>query len=326
MQVRPKILIQGNDFKARQWMADFEEGAVIHFVTLQELFTHTLKRGRKIVIIRYLNSNRTWLSDLLHVLLLLFLGLTKFWHQSSFVWILHNIDKETVDTRPFLTQLKRFNVRVFSTRIFVMDEYFRKLCFPDNSKYAALSFGRKYNGAISPENLKRIKSFAGDHDQLVLCLGANGAKYRHFAGLATLDQHAKKYGISLGFILPPGQSFDGGSVLEVEEPNIDESMLTPYVDFIYRINDDISMPYTLYAACQAKIPIVTSTDFFTYQIVQHYGIGFSESAWFNATNKEKETVFKNMEEFLAQKSWNSLADALCRDFPDYCSLRQSKPS
>ncbi len=303
------FIIQGNDFKARYWMEPFGENT--HFFrTANELINAIKLKGKKCLIFRYMNSEEKFSTDVKYTGLLIAIGLFKRFLNIDLYWIMHNIDKETVDKRPLLTKIRRGTMKISAKKIFVTDPYFKELHFKHNKRVEAITFGEKRDGSISRDNLEKIKKLKDSYDLVSLCVGAKGEKYTHFKRLAYLTGLANSNGIRLAFILPAHIAYQEANSISINEPNIDESAIAPYVDFVYRINDDISMPYTLYAASCASIPIVTSKDFFTYKIVERYGIGFDEIDYFSATSDSICEVKKNMGLFISRSNWGSLSDRI----------------
>lgn len=304
-----QYIIQGNDFKASNWMAQFGENAQF-FISAQDLLRMLRQRGNKHVIFRYQNSSARMTSDLAYTLVILLLTSVRKFINTEIYWIMHNIDRETVDKFPILTRLRRACLTRASKCIFVTDPMFKEQFFSTNDKVKSITFGPKSGGSISGKSLDVIVRLSKQYDLVALCVGASGDKYVHYQRLEHLCALSQKHDKTLLLILPEHTDYHGENVIHVSEKNIDEEKVAPYVDFIYRINDDISMPYTIYAACGARIPVVTGSDYFTFEIVKKYGIGFSEEEFFDATDVQIARVKTNMEKFMKSRSWNSLAEVL----------------
>lgn len=301
-----RVLIQGTDFKARNWMAPFGTRAAF-FNTVHELGRHLKGEGRKAVIFRYMNSQGSFRADALWTLYIVWTALSASIRGIDLFLILHNIDRETNDRWPLLTTIRRSFLKRMAKAVFVTDPFFKEQFFPGQSRFRAITFGAKTGGSVRPETLEALKEFRIQHDQVALCLGASGGKYRHFMRLDRLIEDARSEGISLGIVVSEGTAFSGPHFLKVNEPNIDEAAIEREIDFIYRINDDVSMPYTLYAAATAGIPVVTARDAFTYEIVRKYGLGFSEQEWFAASEAERTALKDSLACFATRGDWDSLA-------------------
>ncbi len=298
-------IIQGYDCKARNWMAGVADRTV-YFVRAQDLARLIFLPGTKCLIFRYMNSNRKLTTDTIYTLMIVAISLLKPLLRIRLFWIMHNIDRETIDHYRVLTRVRRTILSWRSEKIFVTDQLFKELHFPDDPKVEAISFGPKRGGTISQETLSELERLHERCDQIGLCLSAGGGKYVHNQRMARLQDMAASCGVRLGLVVSQTTDIEGEDVLRVNEPNIDETALIGLVDFIYRINDDVSMPFTLYAAATAGIPIVTSADYFTHQIVERYGIGFSEQAWFAADECDLEKVRGNMRAYIDRSNWSSL--------------------
>jgi len=280
------------------------------FISAQDLLRMLFRPGRKHVIFRYQNSSPRLTTDLAYTLVILILTTVRKLIRTEIYWIMHNIDRETTDKFPILTKLRRTSLKWASKYVFVTDPLFKERFFSADKKVKSISFGPKFDGTVGQDTLDAIIELGKQHDLVALCLGASGDKYVHFCRLDKLSALAAKHKKTLLLILPEHAVYKGDNAIRIKEKNIDEKAMAPYVDFVYRINDDISMPYTIYAACDAAIPVVTGRDFFTYEIIEKYEIGFSEEDIFLASEAQMAFAKLKMREFMQDRTWHSLADAL----------------
>lgn len=298
--------MQGADFKAVRW-AEHLKYPCQHFSSIGQLLRMVRQyNGTSVVVIRYQNSQKNLLSDLKHTVLLSGLCLLRNLFKVRIVWVMHNIDKETRDTYPALTKFRRAVLRHSAERIFVTDRLFKQWFFQSDEKVDFVSFGEKRGGAITQECIDDISALKSRVDFVVLCIGASGPKYLHFERLHILEQIAEQAGKTLGFVVSDDDVQCRSEFLVVDQPNLDEARLAHVIDFVYRINDDVSMPYTVYSACTAGIPIVTSQQYFTHRIVDAYGIGFSEDQFASSSAEERAAVRARMKDFLDSHQWDSL--------------------
>lgn len=307
-------IIQGSDFKARRWMEPFGAKAQF-FISAQDLLRILIRPGRKHVIFRYQNSSPRMVSDLAYTLVIVMIAAIRRLIKTEIYWIMHNIDRETVDKFPVLTRIRRAILTRSSRLVLVTDPMFKSKFFPATEKVRSISFGPKSDGVIDERTLDKIAELREEYDLVAMCLGAVGDKYVHYRCLEHLTALAAQHGRALLLILPAHSNYEGKNAIKINETNIDENALTQYVDFIYRINDDISMPYTVYAACGAQIPLVTGRNYFTFDIVKSYGIGFSEEEYFLASETEITRTKQKMKEFMDSRTWRSLADVLVAGKP-----------
>ena len=80
------------------------------------------------------------------------------------------------------------------------------------------------------------------------------------------------------------------------------------VNYVYRENADISIPYTIYAAATAGIPVITSDDSLLAEIVLREGIGLT----IGMLSSEYEIKY-DFDGFLGRHRWSSLKEALNRE-------------
>jgi len=304
-----KVIIQGSDFKAKAWMQPLESKAV-HFNNIRSLLLAVISYNRKCCIFRYLNSESNFFKDLIYTFVICLVCLFRKLLRLDIYWILHNVDKETKDLYPQLTKIKRKVISLSAKKIFVTDSLFLKECSMYFPKVFPISFGPKYNGVIKNETIIDVQRFSEKFDFVILCLGAVGPKYLHYDKLEFLEKIVARHNKKVGFVVSKDIFSPSENMLLIDEPNLDESVIKSYIDGIYRINDDISMPYTVYAACSAGIPLISNVEYWTFKILQEYGIGFSEEAFFTANEKQINDVKKNMDVFLSNKNWQSLAKNL----------------
>ncbi|MGF1562100.1 MAG: hypothetical protein ACFB3T_07970 [Geminicoccaceae bacterium] len=302
-------IIQGTDFKARSWLKPIGERAKF-FDTATQLTQLLRLSGSKCLIFRYMNSSPNILLEIMFTCLLATICLCRRWLDLRIFWILHNIDRESYDHFPFWTRLRRATLWRTAEKVFVTDQLFKELYFRENSQVEAISFGQKRTGSIKPATLAGLERLRARCDQIGMAIGSSHAKCVHNQRLAHLQALAAKAGIRLGLLVSSHAQLAGDDVLHVDEPDIDETALRDRIDFVYRINDDISMPYTIYTAAGAGLPIVTSAAHFTHKIVERHGIGFSEEGWFSAGELDIARVKGNLRAFAAQGRWASLTDRL----------------
>ncbi|PAV24496.1 hypothetical protein CF392_15955 [Tamilnaduibacter salinus] len=96
---------------------------------------------------------------------------------------------------------------------------------------------------------------------------------------------------------------------------VSELHLRGYVDFIYRSLTDQSIPYTLYNAAEAGIPILTHDIGLTAPLVRSFGIGVIWEELISTTKHVLEQALAGCSEhgyrqFLAERNWERGAAAL----------------
>jgi hypothetical protein len=303
------VYIQGDDFKARLWTAHFSV-AVRHFKTVYDVLQMlwTTRRG-DVVIHRYQNCPRRLGPTLLLVMLQALLQAKARLAGIKIVWICHNVDQDTSPHHKWLERIRRGLLARFADCVFVLDPAFVPHCPRPNAR--AISFGEKPDGTIGPENLAAIQDLAASVDRVILIAGQDGGKYKAFGRIPEIDARFAAAGYTVGFVAA-GMSADRhfassieARILRIEERNIRERDLHGLVDYIYRENADISMPYTIYAAATAKIPVLTAPGNVLAEIVRREGLGLTLDDELGGVNRHF-----NFEGFLQRHRWDSLRDAL----------------
>lgn len=311
LQVR--IFIQGDDAKAKNWTAFFSV-PVKHFRTIRDMIG-VLRESRRgdVLIFRYQNNPRRLLAALA-VGLVLFSQLVKARLAGMrVVWICHNVDQET---QPYFKPIERWRRRLlarFADAVYVLDPLFVQYCVRSDAK--AITFGPKEGGKVSSANLSAIENLADRTDDIILIAGQDGGKYMGFARIPEIEARFCTLGRSAGFVvagMSPDRRFTDeieSRLLRIVESNIDERKLSQLVSYIYRENADISVPYTIYAAASASIPVLTKEETLLEEIVERERIGTSLAS-LNINEQEQNFDFVG---FLERHSWISLHDALIRD-------------
>lgn len=308
---RPKIYMQGGDLKAREWARHFPH-AVENFTTIHHI-SRMLIRSRRgdVIVYRYQNNPRRLLSAVLVTLLLGLQILKSRVSGIGVVWICHNANEDTLPWHKFLERLRRAMLLQSAHHVMVLDRAF----LPHVARRDAhvISFGRKPKGAISAENLARITDFSRDRHMVILIAGQDGLKYNSFARIPELHARLNRAGRRVGFVaagLGPDRNFPANveaDILRVDEPNIDETAIAHLVSFVYRENRDVSMPFTVYAAASAGIPVLTHSDNILAEIVTREGIGMTLEALESGAPPPDPGKY---ESFLTHHRWDSLANTL----------------
>ena len=305
----PQVFIQGNDMKSRNWGAYFAY-PMSHMTTWRHMLKALLHLRRSdIVILRYQNNPKKLTATLAETLLLILFVFKARLLGSALIWICHNVDRDTSDDFMVIQKFRRGLLMRWATLVLVLDPLFLDH-LPRKKKVRAISFGAKIDGEISDDNMTRIMNFAAGFDKVILIAGQDGGKYKAFASIPELYNIFAAQGLSVGIIaagISPERCFEASveaCVLRILEKNICESELTDVVNFIYRENDDISVPFTLYAAATAHIPILTRKSNILAQIVERENIGLCLGSDLRS-NPEYD-----FSEFLKRHQWSSLAKVL----------------
>lgn len=306
------VYMQGRDTKAAKWTQGFHT-PVRPFTTLRDMLRILFKSERGDVLVYRYQNNPPKLVSALAVTTVLMAQLLKaaLWGMPV-IWICHNVGQ---DTLPYHKGLERFRRGLLAWRarlVFVLDPLFVEHCVRRDA--IAISFGPKDSGSVKAETVKAVADLATRVDRVILIAGQDGGKYKSFDRIPDLHRQFAELGLQAGFVtagMAPGRRFDPAVedyVLRIHEPDIDERVLAAYFDFVYRENDDISMPYTVYSAATAGIPVLTNDDSVLAKILERERIGLSRSQLGNA-----EGFFFDFAGFLRRHQWDSLQHALRKD-------------
>lgn len=310
-RTQSQVFMQGRDFKAEEW-AQYIEAPVKHFTTIRDMISMFLTSASgDILIYRYQNNPRR-LSAALAVLVVIALQIMKArLTRQRVVWICHNVDRETQPFHPWIQQLRRKALFISAEAVFVMDPAFVSYC--DRADAIPISFGRKRGGSTSLQNLRAIDALAQSVDRVILIASQDGGKYKAFERIPEIHARFAELGFTIAFVtagMAEDRSFSPeleDIVLRIFEPNICERDLAGRVNYIYRENADISVPYSIYAAATAGIPILTRSDNILAEIVERERIG---------TTMERIETLKNedydFDGFLERHHWCSLRDQLMK--------------
>lgn len=305
------VYFQGRDAKAQQWVEHFSV-PVHHFETLRHMLEILWSSGANDVLVFRYQNNPPKLLSALAVLIVLYLVLLKARaYKMAVVWICHNVDQDTLPHHKWIERIRRRLLARRADVVFVLDPFFVKHCMRPDAM--PITFGRKMDGSTRAETIASIKDLAQRVDRVILIAGQDGGKYKAFQRIPELQDHFRALGIRAGFVVA-GMAADRSFSTEVEvnilricEPNLRESDLRELVHFVYRENADISIPYTIYAAATAGIPVITSDDSLLAKILLRERIGKP----IGMLSSEGESAY-DFEDFLVRHDWGSLQAALAK--------------
>ncbi|WP_344717025.1 hypothetical protein [Sagittula marina] len=267
-----------------------------------------MRRG-DVVVFRYQNNVPRLVPTLVMASLVILTALKARLMDVSLVWICHNVDQDTLPYFKPIERLRRAALMRLAHAVLVLDPAF--LPYMPRRDARAVSFGAKRDGSVSAENMVAIRAFADRFDRVVLIAGQDKGKYKAFARIPEVVARFAEAGLEAGVItagMAGDRVFDPateGRVLRIVEKNIRESALAGQVDFIYRENADISMPYTVYAAATASIPVLTRRGNILADILEREGIGLCLDG--DITQPRQAYDFSG---FLKRHSWDSLSRIL----------------
>jgi len=293
------IYLQGIDFKAKLWGRSL--GGVTHFTSIHHLLSMIRRIGRDDkIIFRYQNDTDSVIKDIFYTILLILICCKAQLIKATIYWICHNVDKETVVNVRIINRTKRFLLHSFSEKVFLTDPILKKYYPYKKHKIDIVKMGPPNRGNWDPKNLSLILDFCTKYEHVFLSAESKGLKYKNMEVIG----HIKKNLKNVGIIQINGQLLDESEdTLHVSQTGqIDESVLKEKITGIIKYNDDFSVPYTAYRCAYYEIPLISMSDSFTSEFVEHYGIGASVE---NFLGKFRFDSFKkNCRNFCSNKSWN----------------------
>lgn len=305
------VYLQGGDFKAKNW-SFFLRGKVKFFVSLKDQYQMFLRcRAGDLVIYRYQNNDSRLLVCMLEYLLLISSLVKSRLCDIKIVWICHNVDQDTSPFYKVIEKSRRKLLFKMASLVLVLDPALKK--YVNATIVDTITFGKKNDGRVTEIVLQQIRDFSSSRDVVILIASQDGLKYRSFERVPILHkQLGKKYG-RVGFVLAGisrERMYDATiekDVMRIFEQNLDESAIANYVNFIYRENDDLSIPYTLYAAATAKIPLLTKKGSILSEVVARENIGLDVEDLCATVSLPESFDF---ESFWESHSWETLAKIL----------------
>lgn len=255
-------------------------------------------------------------------------------------WVAHNVDRETFMYHPRLLRARRRIIGFCARKVYVTDESLLPLAHKhlnvDSGKLGVVTFGvekRPENDDFSRLVSERISQFkmSAEVTPLVgLCATAVARKCWHLFQMEKVLDCLNSNGVNVVMVLicDVRRTSDPEirSVLEklILRPDVitfpeggmvSEFYLREQIDFVYRSLTDESIPYTLYNAAQAQVPVLTHSVGLTASLVKSSGIGV---VWEELASQTRPALEKALEdcsddcyrEFLAVRNWERGAAAL----------------
>ena len=288
------------------------------FYILKRILT---KEKPKVYVFRYLNDYNNIVKTILRFSSeFLTILICRVFHIRIW-WILHNIDKETHQYYPKITNLRRKFLSQNAQLIFTTDkllmEYAKQL-FPKN-KVASISLGYsdeniytlKDCDSINEKIKEWLESIDKSKSKIIFCIGTKTAKSIHFNRINNFiidinecDKTNQWYALVVGSKVKEHPNIFNLS----NNYNITANLVKEYCDFYYKVMDDYSMYYTVYEACHFKIPILTEDFGILPQVLKHYNIGeVCDDIGMNKIVMNKNKKNYQFTEFLEKNNWNVAA-------------------
>jgi len=311
-------------------------------------YLSTPARGRHgdVVIARYLNDSPKLFKslcrvagDALSLIVFRMRGMRVF-------WICHNVDGETETYWPLSTKVRRWLWGHSAEKIFVTDSSLMDIARASlkgvQEKLTPTSMGllrvpgkrkREYDEAMLAF-LRRDTDSNSPRPRLnILCAGRTGPKYIHFDLLPRLERELREGGWEPRFLAITNFQRDGvwsrgrryddfiqwcdnnpAVMLVREYIDFNENEWSEHIDLIWRALSDHSMSFTLFNACDAKIPLLSYQSGHLGQLIQREGIGAMINRDFTNVGPAVDRALAvnpgQFQAFMAKRSWSDGARLL----------------
>lgn len=349
------VVIQKDDIKSKLWAdaaRDYsieiirQTGSAIFapFFLLKYIFKY---QRPKAYIVRYLNDYPRLLKTIIRTISEIGLVLICKVFKINIFWICHNVDKESSQNFPSISNFRRALIGRASKRIFVTDRllvsYAENELFRYRGKIESISFGQ-IDGNTRGNGDQKSKEFLAENRNLaeannlkflaVLCAGApTSKKSLHFSYLVTLIEKGRENGYHIAAIVSGNwdESEHCRTLIESYEhiPSIllfkeyiafSSAFISSEIDFYFRSYDDYSVPFTIYEACSLGKPILSLNFGFLPQLIDVYRIGGTLNLNFSNIKQLLEKI-KDSESFcfpcfLERNRWSSLGLRLSEFFDE----------
>jgi len=302
------IIFPSQDFKYREWSKALKEFGIETYADSKPFifapFTliALILSGKNIsaYVFRYLNDKRSFVKSFLKAICDILVSVICKFAKIKIYWILHNVDRETIVHHPKITRLRRYLLKRVSTKIWVMDRRLLDHASSqglDNKKLDWLCFGSPTFKKPNAETLtlrEKIISFSESIKQkyncsnvyVGLCVSSPLAKFTHFLHAPSFVDTASSDDSVVCLVIygkiPNYSKFShlpeayvtSGKILHINHNyQIDETVLSDNIDFIYRSVNDLSVSYSVYVATAMGKPIITHDNGFIQEMVSAYNLG-----------------------------------------------------
>lgn len=294
------------------------------------------------IIVRYMNDNKYLFFSLILFFSRIFTFILADLFSIKIIWFCHNVDKESIEHYPFLTNLKRKYLVKRAAVIYVMDKLLvpvAKRQFPEHKeKIDYISFGvrdtnfRRKANITCNKLINTLREISRGDCLVGFCPTNAGEKYLHIEYASKLVNAAQAEGIKIFIILLGDlkKYFEDNEKIKKEISNnanvivfdqfidYDASELSQYISFYWRGLNDQSISYSLYEAATQKKPVLALDVGFIGKAVKEYklgeviGLDFSNSA--DRIQNLAEWDADNASQFLREHSWENSIQKIKKTF------------
>lgn len=346
-----RILVEYNDSKSNSWslaakaagIGEIKPHTRSPILTPLAILKSVISRNYiQTYCFRYLNDYPSLLKTVIRlvseattILICKFTGI-------DIIWICHNVDRESIAHYPKIANIRRRLVTTAACKILVTDH----LLIPHASatldvptdRISMVSFGlspaqtgqRPTSDADFAEMINWVKSRRARNKNTKIGLWIGEVSQKKVSGLLEIlpmVRRAKEQSMSLCFVVIGDtkealEAFDPDILAGIENSDdvliipkhmeVDPAYWSELADFVWKPLDDLSIPLTVYRACEADLPLLTLPNSFLAKYVQHYGVGLGVDATsitelFQYVDGTSSVAAR---EFLASRTWLHGASAL----------------
>lgn len=302
-------VFQKDDTKFRKWCSHLSahgisataiEGSPI----LAPLYlVRTLLSGHRVdgYVFRYLNDYPSFAKSVLRALSEVAVILLTKALRGRIIWIAHNVDKESEESYPRISRLRRRIVGRAADVVLTTDPLllpYAARMLPQGKALDWLCFGAPELKSINDDTrnvklaLQRLRSQLRHRNPakdvfVGLCVSSPGVKYTHFLSVCDfVERHSSREEVFGVVVVGDIQQVRDARFVaarsrmarheQVELINrradVRGQHVVGDVDFVYRVMDDQSVPMTAYVAAAMGVPMVTEGGFLA-EFVTTYGLG-----------------------------------------------------
>ena len=315
------------DFKLKGWISalnteDFEiflrkEGILFYLTAIRAIISL-----KSIFIFRYLNVQNNLILEILKATFFLPLFLLGYFRIIKINWIMHNVDKETHERWPFIVKYYRKSLFIITNKVYVTSPQYIS-AIPTNSFKRSpitevIAFGDNYEITRDTDLqlVEKIKDFKlelskkSENIKVGLCVAFSSKNKRTELSISHL---IKKYKGKIAFVVF-SDLFDLSSeefILQIKKRQFfREEDLLDSIDFTFKEMDDISIPYSMYSAAYAGLPMFTSTKSPFHLELDYWGIGSSLDGVSDLLRLLEEDRSNNYRRFRLSMNWLNGAKVL----------------
>ena len=274
-------------------------------IIIKSSFLSLLRKKKDIIYYRYLNTDRIFFYEALILIFDILIFFQAFLGLIEIRWIIHNIDKETIDRFPLFTLIKKKILFKISTKKYVLDEVLVKSA---NAIYncrdiITISFGKPI---IEIETNKTILNEIKLFRKKKLLVGisscwVNKSKGVHELIVKTLNEKENivifYLGIPFDFSHPRLIKFKKKLNFNIKD-----------FDFCLKSLNDLSIPATLYDCAFYKKPIIYDDCSIFGELVNEYELGCNINAI--STYNFDPILDSQIDNFFKKRNWSLARERL----------------